>query len=71
MAAVGYTITRRCGGAVERNRIRRRLRACVDGLDLAPGSYLVTAAPEACSATYAELEASLAEACARAREAAS
>lgn len=71
MAAVGYTITRRCGGAVERNRIRRRLRACAAGLDLAPGSYLVTATPEAASATYAELEASLAEACAMAREAAS
>ncbi len=71
MAAVGYTITRRCGGAVERNRIRRRLRACVDAMDLAPGSYLVTASPEAGSATFAELELSLATAVAKAVEAAS
>lgn len=71
MAAVGYTITRRCGGAVERNLIRRRLRACVDAMDLAPGSYLVTATPEAGKATYAELATALEAACAKALEAAS
>lgn len=71
MAAVGYTITRRCGGAVERNRIRRRLRACAAGLDLAPGSYLVTASPEAASASFTELAEALQQACARALEAAS
>jgi ribonuclease P protein component len=34
-ARFGFTVSRRCGGAVERNRIRRRLRAAVT--DLATG----------------------------------
>jgi ribonuclease P protein component len=34
-ARFGFTVSRRCGGAVDRNRIRRRLRAAVT--DLAAG----------------------------------
>lgn len=47
--AVAYVIGRRVGTAVTRNRLRRRLRAIVaDGASpLAPGAYVVRAAPEA------------------------
>jgi ribonuclease P protein component len=44
---VAYAIGRPVGGAVERNRLRRRLRAVVAGAELAPGTYLVGAAPAA------------------------
>jgi ribonuclease P protein component len=42
---VAYAVGRRAGGAVVRNRARRRLRAAVAGAGpaLAPGSYLVSA----------------------------
>ena len=42
-ARVAYAIPRRVGTAVERNRIRRRLRAVLDQRSLTPGAYLVTA----------------------------
>jgi ribonuclease P protein component len=46
---VGYAISRRCGNAVTRNRLRRRLRAIVAdlGAGLDPGVYLITAEPGA------------------------
>lgn len=62
---VAYAVGRRVGGAVVRNRIRRRLRALVQQLDrdgrIAPGRYLVIVAPDAVSATSADLSAHLAE----------
>jgi ribonuclease P protein component len=41
---VAYAIPRRIAGAVGRNRIRRRLRAAMDGLapELASGAYLIS-----------------------------
>ena len=58
---VAYAIGKRVGGAVERNRLRRRLRSLV--VELAPqlgsGAYLIGAAPEAVSMTHGELQSSL------------
>ena len=54
---VGYAVNRRVGNAVTRNRLRRRLRAAVDGTGaLAPGAYLVGAGPGALDIEYEELK---------------
>lgn len=58
LARIGIATPRKLGGAVERNRVRRRLRALVrehygtlpSGIDL-----LVIARPEAARATWTEL----------------
>lgn len=56
---VAYAIGRAVGGAVVRNRLRRRLRALVHEFDLAgamrPGLFLVGASPAASALTSAEL----------------
>jgi ribonuclease P protein component len=55
---VAYGVGRAVGGAVTRNRVRRRLRAAVRECQrqLAPGgSYLVTAGPEALRMPFAQL----------------
>jgi len=43
LCRVAYAIPRKAGGAVVRNRLRRRLRAAVDQVvdDMAPGAYLI------------------------------
>lgn len=61
---VAYAVGRSVGGAVQRNRVRRRLRAlmaaAVDGPDQpAPGDYLVSAASGAASVGFDELGADL------------
>jgi ribonuclease P protein component len=68
---VAYSVGRRLGTAVERNRVRRRLRAAMrdvsrDGDGLRPGAYLVLVRPEAGTTPYPELKRSLGEACAAA-----
>ncbi|MFN8017365.1 MAG: ribonuclease P protein component [Acidimicrobiales bacterium] len=58
---VAYALTKRVGGAVERNRLRRRLRAVLaelargpEGL-VPPGVLLVSAGPEALDRSPKEL----------------
>jgi ribonuclease P protein component len=61
---VAYAIGRKVGTAVVRNRLRRRLRAIVSELapQLAPGAYLVGAAPAAASLSFGELKIIVSEA---------
>jgi ribonuclease P protein component len=54
---VAYAIGRRVGGAVDRNRVRRRLRAVVAELALPGGDYLVSVGPEAADLPFSELRA--------------
>jgi len=61
---VGFAVGRQAGGAVERNRLRRRLRAIAAEMasQLEPGAYLIGAAPEAAALSYGDLKAIVAEA---------
>lgn len=69
---VAYAIGRRHGNAVRRNRLRRRLRACVRAAaqpargHLPAGAYLVAADPAATGLSPRELEQRVGEALARA-----
>ncbi|HTT87726.1 MAG TPA: ribonuclease P protein component [Acidimicrobiales bacterium] len=57
-ARVAYAVGKRVGGAVVRNRLRRRLRAAAAEItDLTPGAYLVRVAPEAAALSYEDLKA--------------
>ncbi|HEX6510066.1 MAG TPA: ribonuclease P protein component [Chloroflexota bacterium] len=60
---IAYAIGRRVGGAVHRNRLRRRLRAIAFelGPDLEPGAYLIAAAPAAAGLSYGELRTIVSE----------
>lgn len=62
---VAYAIGRKVGGAVVRNRLRRRLRSIVAELDpavLRPGAYLVGATAEAADLSFQELRTVVAQA---------
>jgi len=59
---VAFAVGRRVGSAVSRNRLRRRLRELARRTDLAPGAWLVIAAPGAGEASVAALAGWLAEA---------
>ena len=62
---VAYAVGRRVGGAVARNRVRRRLRAAIRahaGELVAGSAYLVGTTAAASASTYAELSTSLHEA---------
>lgn len=58
---VAFSIGRKAGSAVERNRLRRRLRAIVRGLapPLRPGAYLIGVAPPATKLSFEELRNSV------------
>jgi ribonuclease P protein component len=60
--SVAYAVPKAVGGAVERNRLRRRLRAMVRELEseLVPGgAYLLSAGPAAMNTTTTELRETL------------
>ena len=57
---VAYAIGRKVGGAVIRNRLRRRLRAAFRSVSPARGTYLVIASPAAASLSSSELTDALA-----------
>lgn len=56
-AAVGYAINKATGGAVERNRIRRRVRAAITASEvpLTSGFYVVSADAAALRTPFADL----------------
>ncbi|WP_420452048.1 ribonuclease P protein component [Ilumatobacter sp.] len=54
-AEVAFAINRAVGNAVVRNRLRRRLRAILSGLDVPHGSYLVGCRPAAAELTFDQL----------------
>ena len=55
-ARVGFRVARATGNAVTRNRARRRLRAIVAGLDLAPGQdVILQAGPDAATKEFEDL----------------
>lgn len=54
-ACVAYMVGRRVGGAVERNRLRRRLRAIVTQVGPSSGLYLIGARPSATRLSFTEL----------------
>jgi len=60
---VAYAIGRSVGGAVVRNRLKRRLRAVMGELagSIPAGAWLVGAGAAAVDMTYDELKASVAE----------
>jgi len=58
---VAYAIGRRVGGAVVRNRVRRRLRAAVaaEADRIPPGAYLVSGEPAIAGIPFEELRMSV------------
>jgi ribonuclease P protein component len=68
---VAYAVGRGVGGAVVRNRVRRRLRAAtrVHAAELVPGhAYLVGATAAAARSSYADLSTALHDALRASRE---
>ena len=64
---VGFSVSRRVGNAVRRNRVRRRLRAIVRQLPIADGfDIVIVAQPLSAEATYDELLAAAEESARRA-----
>ncbi|MGE0024116.1 MAG: ribonuclease P protein component [Hyphomicrobium sp.] len=73
-ARFGFTVTKKLGGAVMRNRIRRRLRAAVSAvaprLARAGHDYVVVARPAAYDRAFAEIKKDLERALQRVHHAA-
>lgn len=61
-ARVGFVVSKAVGGAVQRNRVKRRLRAIVrDTLEELPdrSAMVVRALPRAAESSYAQLQSDL------------
>ena len=58
---VGFSVSKKVGNAVVRNKVKRRLRACFRNQlpRLKKGFYIVAARTSAADATYASLDRSL------------
>lgn len=69
-ASVGYAISKATGNAVERNRIRRRLRAAIQAstMPLTSGFYLVSADAAAARLPFTDLVTAWNSAATRAAE---
>lgn len=65
-ARVAYAVGRPVGGAVDRNRLRRRLRVAVRDAAPSAGAYLVAAGRDACDLGFEELRTTVASALRRA-----
>ena len=64
VARVAYSVGKKAGGAVQRNRLRRRLRASVAEISpgLVPGAYLVSVRTEAAALPFEKLRETVAQA---------
>lgn len=53
---LGLLVSKSCGTAVTRNRIKRRLRAAADTVELQPGTdYVIIATKQVAEAPYEQL----------------
>ena len=55
---VGFSVSKKVGNAVVRNKVKRRLRECFRPHlgDVKPGLYVVVARPSAAKATFQSLQ---------------
>jgi ribonuclease P protein component len=67
---VAYAVSRKVGGAVVRNRWRRRLRAIAAeaASELRPGNYLIGVSPDVVNLSFAELRERVVDTMRRASE---
>lgn len=61
-AEVAFAIPKACGGAVVRNKVRRRLQGSLHHQkEMSPGSYLIRTDPGVAAATFTEIDQWLTE----------